>query len=999
MKEIRYDYLQSKPRSGKTSFGLLGVTFEEVMDLPITYLSLDNKLKSVFVDKALYVNRELKKLLTIGDLVNLGYDFVESYAHNHFGGGANLEVYFLQVALAKFSLKLKGSDFSVFEIDASDLELTDHALDWADRKGLETLGDFYLDAKRKLKFLGDVKNEREIKKSVLDAMKRFGVLFEGKDVYIVGSRTDTFGSESLEGFFPDILRALNSEKQRTEKTKVVGLEIFDGVDYSKTECDYSKLVEMIRFNFKTTSDFMEKTKVSKRVVDKIVAGAELEDKSLKKIYGYFKVTISDIVKFRSTKIKRSSKAGVGKKYNFSKAFVKIRNMYGSRTAFCKEAGLPISAIKSLAKGRLLKNENMRKICKALRCNLEDIMEVIPQMEEEKVDESQVYYDYSKFKQMLKERGLSFNKFFTQNDMPRNYICSLINSGLALSENHLKKITAILNCNEEDIFEVKEGKNPNVQCDYSKLKKMLKSRMISLYELCRKTGLTQTEISLKIAKGKYIGQEKLNKITKYFGCREEDIVETIKTREEAKEDSRKSLLRNEPQADYSKLFEKIEQEGLTFDEFCKKLNLSKYFKQNVRRNLKLQGIHVQSLCRYFKCKPDEFLTYYDGSELVESQKFKWSAPSGEQAECDYTELLKLAVQKSKNLQDFVYKVGLSRDYVVKINKGKLLDYRKYKMLMDFLNKPLDGIVKFESPEDRKKILQKIEEDEKDKHNQEVDYSGLYARLEERGMTDSDLFRNKVVSLNLVLYQIRKGKDISTISVKKICEFLNCEPNDIMTRVRKKKQDPRATKPVDPAVDYGILISTVNKKFLNLTQICRDVGINISYAHGIKMGQRIGKDKLKKICDYLGVKAEEVAFELKASQRGKHPQKTSFVNTSYGDGAARVKPAFRGKKDDEIEMINTGKDHKSGELVDANIGDKIDELYEENLAGSGDELVDESLVGLDDKAIGGSTPSKKPKGTKFYVSPKGFVKHAGIKFRRSKPFEPLQESLFEENEFLI
>ncbi len=955
MKEMNYDYLQSKPRSGKTSFSVLGISFEDVMNLPIKYLNLENYTKELFENKIFYNNNNQKKLLTIGDLVNLGYTSAKLHIQRNLSRGTTDVMYSLQLALAKFSLKLKDTDFTVFEIKTEDINLSNAASKWAKKNKLNDIGDFYINGKQKLKELADDIQKNEIKNSVLAALKHFGIFLEKKLLKEIKNNDGKSSNEEIIScLFPDILRAIKIENEKAKKIKFIGLEIFDNLNYSNTECDYSKLISLIRLNFNSTSDFMAATNLSKVSIDKIVQGKELEDKTLKKAYNYFKVSIADIVTFNTTKIKRSANAGVGDKYNFSKLFIRLRNMYGSRDAFCKAAGIPKAAIKSLAMGKLLSYKNMRKICKALRCDLNDIMEIISQDTMPEQENIETYYDYSKFKELLKKKGLSINKLLSDSKISRNYVGSLISSGKPLNSKHLKVLTSLLNCSEEDLYTIKTGKNPFIDCDYSKLLKLLENRMISVNELCKKTGLNSQEIFKRMSLGKHLGQEKVDKITQFLNCKEEDIIINLRSREDVKENRRKAMKRLEPEVDFSKLYEKMEQENLTLDELCKKLSFTKLFKDSVRRSVKLEKTHITKLCRYFKCKPEELFTPFKNSRTkIESENIQ-SKINNEQPACDYTDLLNIAVQRAKFLQDFMEQVGIHRNYVTKINKGQLLDFRIYKKIMDFLNMPLDKLVKFKNIEDREKILIKIKKAEENKNNKEVDYSGLYKMLSEKNLTDSELFRYKIVSFNIVLYKIREGKDISTDTVKRICKYLNCEPNDIMKRIKPKKQNIGACNPENPEVDYSILISIVNKRFLNLTQICRDVGIGIHFAHSIKKGKKIGKNKLEKICAYIGRKPEEIVFEIKKNEPiSQTPQNNSFVNISFGEGVARVKPAL-------LKTIPEKTTPKTSEQISQPI-----ETIENN-----------------SNNVGGSNISTKPAGTKFYFTPNGYIKHPEIKFKSLK-----------------
>lgn len=64
---------------------------------------------------------------------------------------------------------------------------------------------------------------------------------------------------------------------------------------------------------------------------------------------------------------------------------------------------------------------------------------------------------------------------------------------------------------------------------------------------------------------------------------------------------------------------------------------------------------------------------------------------------------------------------------------------------------------------------------------IKYSKLFTLLEKREMTMYTLRKNKVVG-TATLEKMRKGEGhIDDRSIDKLCEFLNCQPADIMEYV--------------------------------------------------------------------------------------------------------------------------------------------------------------------------------------------------------------------------
>ena len=59
---------------------------------------------------------------------------------------------------------------------------------------------------------------------------------------------------------------------------------------------------------------------------------------------------------------------------------------------------------------------------------------------------------------------------------------------------------------------------------------------------------------------------------------------------------------------------------------------------------------------------------------------------------------------------------------------------------------------------------------------IDYSPLWKTMEEKGIS-----QYKMIELGVdrrVLDALRKNKNITLLTVEKLCKVLNCEPNDIV-----------------------------------------------------------------------------------------------------------------------------------------------------------------------------------------------------------------------------
>ena len=62
-----------------------------------------------------------------------------------------------------------------------------------------------------------------------------------------------------------------------------------------------------------------------------------------------------------------------------------------------------------------------------------------------------------------------------------------------------------------------------------------------------------------------------------------------------------------------------------------------------------------------------------------------------------------------------------------------------------------------------------------------YTKLWLLLEKRGMKRTDL---KEIMSSATLAKLGKNEPVSSTVIVKICDFLNCQPNDIMENVTKE-----------------------------------------------------------------------------------------------------------------------------------------------------------------------------------------------------------------------
>lgn len=67
-----------------------------------------------------------------------------------------------------------------------------------------------------------------------------------------------------------------------------------------------------------------------------------------------------------------------------------------------------------------------------------------------------------------------------------------------------------------------------------------------------------------------------------------------------------------------------------------------------------------------------------------------------------------------------------------------------------------------------------------------YDKLFALMEERGITKYQLRKEKVIGVS-ALESMRTGKGhVDTRSLGYLCEYLNCQPGDIMEYIPEQKE---------------------------------------------------------------------------------------------------------------------------------------------------------------------------------------------------------------------
>ena len=67
---------------------------------------------------------------------------------------------------------------------------------------------------------------------------------------------------------------------------------------------------------------------------------------------------------------------------------------------------------------------------------------------------------------------------------------------------------------------------------------------------------------------------------------------------------------------------------------------------------------------------------------------------------------------------------------------------------------------------------------------VDYSPLWDTMRDRNITQYKILQDRVHD-NHTLARLRKGQNITLITLERICGYLNCTPNDVICFKNEKQ----------------------------------------------------------------------------------------------------------------------------------------------------------------------------------------------------------------------
>ncbi len=219
-----YDMLVSNIVDFKgTAFDRLDVDFSDVINLPIKLLNLSADIVECLNKKIKIVNgNSLPMFETVGELVNYGYDKLSDYFQIVFGAGRSRDALMeVEEKLANFALKLKDTEFTVFDIRLKSLNISATTASWLkEKEKYKTLGDIYLIGSSKLNKVANsskVSNKKKVATELKELLRRYGVNAEKTKDHVSSEEPSKEGLvKEGKGIFPNILVHV---KTKTEKEK------------------------------------------------------------------------------------------------------------------------------------------------------------------------------------------------------------------------------------------------------------------------------------------------------------------------------------------------------------------------------------------------------------------------------------------------------------------------------------------------------------------------------------------------------------------------------------------------------------------------------------------------------------------------------------------------------------------------------------------------------------------------------------------------------------
>lgn len=615
---MRYDYLRSgDSKSGATtSFVLLGVPFQVVANIPIEFLDVRGETRSIIVENPLVsAGKKICKFKTLGELASFGYEKLNRYIRTSYMPKKSFSqiMYEIQLALARFSLKLRGTDFTVFDIKISDLNLSGEANSFLKNyTDAETLGDLYIDYRTMKRDLEGFKNCTDIKKSIKGAMLEFGIRPE-----ISGSLSFNAiqrEKEALEKSIIDASGRVFPSITRCAKYSVSkplsSMDWVSGKQYTQnSECDYTGLLEQIKFEFLTEDELVQRTGISEDALKRIKEGRVLDLETLAELCKFFGEPVQNLVKFKDTESEISNE--------------QIQE-------YLKEKEKPT-----------IKEETPKETQMKMDEKVETVIheDTTPREQPQKsvFGAPQKPFDFSPLFEKIRDfNGGNLVEFTREYPISLSTLYNMM-YGKMVGYSTIAELAEFFGCKPEDLFvadrdaieqvyadeiSAERKKYFGKEYDYTGLKIKLMEKCLSMSQMMAELNLKRT-VYIKICQGEGLGDDVLSKISRYLGCSVSDIVTNrngfvSSAGTEGVESDTKNVVEPETErirCDYSGLFRLMRERGISRQKLSKEAIVHGYiFTYQINKGLPISAMYLKRICYYLGCREEDIVKYISTGEV-------------------------------------------------------------------------------------------------------------------------------------------------------------------------------------------------------------------------------------------------------------------------------------------------------------------------------------------------------------------------------------------------
>lgn len=387
---MNYDFLKSSKTNEISAFSILNIPFERVMSFPLSYMEISDEAKLILLDRNPKVKGVQRlSVKTIGDVVELGFNKLKNFVYEETKSDSKTDkiMYEIELALAKFSLKLKGSYFTVFDIKIEDLNLDSKIKDFLKAQGVNNVAELYFEGKEIFKrckksdrltfYIVPIKNAlMEFGTAVEETYKNFEK--EIAEEVMRKIHTPSYNNN----FFPDLISANQKFNDSIESVKKfvseslekndAKYEVYDSTQNVKTY-DYGIIFSKIISLFGTIEQFSKTCGVvSKSTLSRLKNGLPVSEQSINFICEALDLKESEILT-SDKKTAEVSVHSISKDCNYFPLFRKLKNVGLKKKDLIEVAGVSRTTISRISNGKTISPEELQKIANYFNCSVDEIV--------------------------------------------------------------------------------------------------------------------------------------------------------------------------------------------------------------------------------------------------------------------------------------------------------------------------------------------------------------------------------------------------------------------------------------------------------------------------------------------------------------------------------------------------------------------------------------------------------------------------------------------------